>query len=513
MKKLKPKKVKMNRVRTKKKSKLHFQLKQELKEMGFELQTDKAIKFCLLLYGLICAIGYVYQLYLPYIVALVMIGTLCIPYHIYHNYKNMFDKQKWRARLEYMEQMLSSFKRHPKLLEAYQDTLTVFVKEEQETDRRMAASIRRAISIIQTGEAGEERSIYRNAVKELEREYGCHRLTTMHEYMEKVEQRGGEYKQAADILMEEHALWKTNTEKLKKEQKTKLTGIFIVTSVCICICALPAFLNNLLDGYTNNVLYQMCSTMYLALVMILLIIAENKLNNWWNFDHAFVDEDRILDNYISFQNYDIKKGKKGALPFAILFYGLAIVGMVTYNYLLVVVGIGYGIYLQRFPRIRRNALRKGTIKVLEYQYPQWMMELTLLLQTENVYVSLQQSSIQAPLIIYNEVKKLTDRLENEPDSVEPYNDFFGDLKMDNIATSMRNLYSISSLGVQEENALLRLIEHNNALMNKAEQIRGEEKINIWTVYMYLPLLIGGAKIIMDTVLLCGSMIATALQYV
>jgi hypothetical protein len=504
----------MNIIRKKLRKKVQWlHIQNEIKTMGFEIKAAMIGKVSGVFIGTTIAIGSIYRLQLIWLTVLLTVTVLCVPYYCYHRLKNQYDHSKWKTRLDYMEQMLSSFKRHPKMLEALQDTYTIFIKGEIHTKRQMAIAIQKAIYIIQSGEVGSANSIYRNAVKEIETEFGCHRLTTMHDYMEKVEQRGGEYKQAADILLSEHALWKTNMEKLKKDQATKRVGIYIITSVCVGVCALPAFLDSLTEGFTKNILYQICSMIFLIIVWLLFVIAENKLNSWWNFDCAITDEQRVLKNYQLYQGFDLKKSKKTYFIIALGCYLIAAVGLLTRTYWLAVAGIFYGVYISHYPVGRYRRLYKSVRRALEFQYPQWMMELTLLLQTENVYVSLQDSVKSAPLILRKEINRLTARLENEPDSVEPYNDFFADLNMDNISTSMRNLYSIDSLGIQEESTLLHLIEHNNELLNKAEQIKGQERINVWTVYMYLPLLSSGVKIIMDTLLLCAAIISSALKAV
>lgn len=58
---------------------------------------------------------------------------------------------------------------------------------------------------------------------------------------------------------------------------------------------------------------------------------------------------------------------------------------------------------------------------------QWFMQMSLLLQHNNVHVSLAKSMKNAPVIIQKELEKLMERLEQNPDSIESYGSFLRNL--------------------------------------------------------------------------------------
>ena len=90
----------------------------------------------------------------------------------------------------YIHQMIYSFERQPKILTALEDTLKV-------TDHKMKNCI---IAAIQEMQYGTTKDVYRMALKNIEKEYACSRITTLHTFLTQVEEKGGEYKSSLEIL-------------------------------------------------------------------------------------------------------------------------------------------------------------------------------------------------------------------------------------------------------------------------------------------------------------------------
>lgn len=123
------------------------------------------------------------------------------------------ERKRERKRFEdvssYMEQMLASFYRTPKILSALEDTKRIFEGDRERTARaersaksgrilkrrndgesdEMYPAIEAAIYQIRTGTEGGE--IYRKALGEIEKSYGCRRLYRIHDFMIRVEKNGG----------------------------------------------------------------------------------------------------------------------------------------------------------------------------------------------------------------------------------------------------------------------------------------------------------------------------------
>jgi hypothetical protein len=484
-------------------------LKAEIEKMGYALEGGVIAKTALILYLGTALIVYFYQLQLPYLMTLLLIATLSFPYRILSYYKNQYEKKKYFDLTVYLEQMLYSFKRHPKILDALKDTKTVFV------GGQMQGLIEQAIAMIQKG-AGQ--NLYQDALGIVETEYGCQRLRTLHRFLAKVEQRGGRYKQTADLLLNDLERWKTSNGLLDKEKKGRRQAILIVIAATFIICGVLTSVYGAMAAVavTNKSMYQVVCVIFVSINLLLWLISADKLGGSWEFKETMVAEETTLKEYELLQAYDLAAAQKKAKLFALIPGAMTIIGIVLRSIPLILFG-AYGTYfLLMSPKSRLEGAKKKVAKEIQKVFPQWLMELTLLLQTENVPVSLYQSLTQVPAIMHREIELLLAEIDRAPNRIEPYHAFFQVLHMEDVITSMKILYSISAFDNMEggtESPIANLIQRNGIMMSKAEQMGGQEKLAIWTGLTYLPMAGGGIKIIMDMVLLVGSLLTVVGQIV
>ena len=156
-------------------------LKTEIHRCGYEFSVGKYLQFLLLCYFGLIVFLFIFKLHLEFIIGIILIVTLFLPSVFFFNYWNIHEQKKFEEITSYMEQLLYSFKRQPKILNALQDTLLLFQDEENETLR---IAIEKAINHIKNGTA--TRNIYEEAFAFIEEEYGCKRLYKIHNFLIKV---------------------------------------------------------------------------------------------------------------------------------------------------------------------------------------------------------------------------------------------------------------------------------------------------------------------------------------
>lgn len=477
-------------------------LKEEITRMGYRLNRGVIIKALVFLYGSVICISFFYQLKLSYAFFLIFMSTLSVPYHIYYTYKNQYQKKKYMDLLVYMEQMLYSFKRHPKILDALTDTSFVFAEGE------MKRVILRAREMIL---AGKEKNLYQEALTLIEKEYNCRRIQTMHSFFTRVEQRGGRYKQTADLLLDDRHRWKKSLEMLEKEKQGKKRAIDFVLVSTFFICGIMISIFSALEGLhvVDSHIYQAVSVLFILGNLFLWLISSVKLSQIWVFSVITRREEAIAEEYKLLQEFNMKKARKLMYKLFILPVCFLLAGCILRKPLLIILGLFYFIYLLLRPGYRMKSARKRVVHELQIIFPQWLMELTLLLQTENVYVALAQSMEDAPMILKQEIRRLLEGIDESPNSLSPYHDFFYDLHIEDISTCMKILYSISAFDSQtDESPIHNLIQRNYIMMNKSEQTSGEDKLAVWTMVSYFPMAAGGIKIIMDMILLIASLVTS-----
>lgn len=84
------------------------------------------------------------------------------------------------------------------------------------------------------------------------------------------------------------------------------------------------------------------------------------------------------------------------------------------------------------PSMRYNSMRKSLVSEIEKVYPDWLLELSLLLQTKNLNVALEETIKTAPLVIKKELKTLAEEIAKDPTSMEPYANFLNDIPVPSI---------------------------------------------------------------------------------
>lgn len=477
-------------------------LKEEIEKMGYELGRGTLLKACAILLIAAGVLSYLYFLKIPFILTLMGIGLLSVPSYVYHDFKNKYEKKKYLDLTVYMEQMLYSFKRHPKILDALQDTKQVF------TEGSMQDVIVQAIARIQDG-TGEE--LYKNSLKIIENEYGCRRLSMLHNFLIQVEERGGEYKQTADLMLDDRERWKTNVELQDAEKKGRKKAINIVLVGILGICLVLVKMFSSLKGIqvVDYSLYQISTTIFLLFSGGIWLTASNRLGESWEFGEKDLDEEKLEKEYELIQTFDLKAAERKARRYACIPALALVVGFILKSIPIIVVGAYFIFFFLTSPKGRLRSAKKKVIREIKKIFPQWLMELTLLLQVENVYVSLSRSMENAPKIMKGEIELLLKGLDQDPNSMEPFHNFFNILHIEDVNTCMKILYSISAFDAHSENSpLTGLVERNNVMMNKAEKMISEDKLSIWTSIAYLPMAIGGIKIILDMVLLIASLLGS-----
>ena len=103
-----------------------------------------------------------------------------------------------------------------------------------------------------------------------------------------------------------------------------------------------------------------------------------------------------------------------------------------------------------------------------------------------------------------ELSKLQDSIEKNPDALEPYINFFKILQIPDIMTAMKMLYAMAQFGAEDSQEQIRaLVDRNTEIMDKAERMRMEDHLAGITFAMLLPMITGVIVMLTDLVLVMG----------
>lgn len=467
----------------------------EIRRYGETFSVWKYVQYFLALYGTVLVLSWGFRLKLPGVVFLLAAVTCLVPGIFLMVYRERYEERKFQDAASYIEQLLYSFKRRAKILNALEDTLLLFEKD----GGRMYGGIFQAIRYIQTAEAGE--NIYREALGFIEREYGCERLYQVHDFLVEAEQAGGDFTKSADILLQDRRLWVDRVMELKREKQNVKIKITIGIGLSFLICGMTVAMLPKEFGITENVVSQVVTVGTVFVNLLIWYLAQSGLSRSLLETEENQDFEEVKGRYEFVMHREMSREKRkyfflasGLLPMMI-FFGLA--GKMTEAWVTVLL---MAVIITQ-PGRRYKAAIKRVTKAVEKAFPNWLMSMSLRLQTDNVHVSLAKSIPQAPVILREELGNLLEGIEREPDSAEPYLGFMERVSLPDVKSAMKVLYSMAEFGAMDiGDQIGPLVERGAVMMDKAERMKAEDYIAGISFLVLLPMITGVLKMLADLAL-------------
>ncbi len=440
---------------------------------------------------LMAAVGIGYQLSFPFILIVAATGFFLTQNAILAFCRNRYENQKIEDVASYIEQMLYSFRRNSKILASLQDTVTIFDEGE------MKDTIQAAIDyIIQTSTTG---NIYEEALEIIREKYDCRRVRSLHRFLVKVEGVGGDHEIGVQALINDRRMWLERLDEYKKEKSAVLKEIIISSLFSSVICAITMYMLPSHVGSMKHIISRISSSIYIIINQF--TVAATLKNTVFYLNDTYTEEEEraLLTKFRWFKTWDKKvETKKGRNP-AIMMVGIGVVALFMGYWWMMLICLAlaaFAYFLQ--PITKYNSTRKSITREIEKAYPDWLLELSLLLQTENLHVALEKTLDTAPMILQDDLIQLGDDIASYPTEVFPYTNFLHDINVSNIHSSMKLLYSIATYGSEEEEKqIAELIERNGSLMNKAEQVKNTDRLSKVYIYKFIPMAGSALKLISD----------------
>lgn len=425
------------------------------------------------------------------ILILLTIVLLFIPKLILNTYREMYEQKKFIDVGNYLEQMLYSFRRKSKIISALEETLILF------PDGIMGERIEKTLEHVTILET--EGDLYQEAFSIMESEYESDIVKRIHDFMIRVEVSGGEHVDSADILIQDRNKWVgrvLRTQKEKQLVKRNVT-IGIVLSLIVVVGTVFMVPSDLVNRETN-LLSQISCLVTLGTNFFLWIFVQSKMTGSWIQSEQTVKDEVVMGYYNKLKNpREINKVINNIVVSGIiLICGYMVI--ITNQILWFLVGF-IAIYLissnpKRVYRLNQRNLKRE----VEKAFPDWMMSLSLLLQTENVQGAIYQSIRYAPNVLKPELEIMQDKIEQQPTSIEPYLEFFEILNIADIQSSMRMLYAMSQSGGEEMSKQINaLVERNSDLLDQSEKMKTDDYLAGMSICVLIPMLIGCGKMLVD----------------
>ena len=479
-------------------------LQTEVNRYGYNFSIKKFYLSIFVAMAVAIGVGILFKLAIPYILFVFLICMLCLPSLLLTSYKNMYESKRFHDISNYMEQLLYSFRRKKKILTSLEDVLVAFDSD----NGTMSKLIKEAINYIKTSDSDGD--IYREALDIIENEYSNSRLRNLHNFLIAVERNGGDVENPVDLLLNERSMWDERVHGFQKERNAVKRNIIlsICCSLLLCFFILYILSMNRLEPLKmpQNIVVQISSTFVIVASVLLYTKVVNKLSQSWLKRENKSSDYQILKDYFYVVNYNKAKEWKSAILWTAITSPIWIFGLIFSKALLTILGAAISLFCLFSPVITFNLSKKSTVKEIEKAFPQWLMELALILQDNNVQVGISKTVGTAPIVLRPELEKMVKAFETDTNSILPYTQFLKDFDLPEIKSATRMLYSITTTGTGNiDEQITGLIRRQNVLIDKAEKINNEESLAGFSIWTMLPMLFCIVKSMMDMTVLVFSL--------
>lgn len=456
-------------------------LQRQIDSYGYSFSMGKYSVFLLVSVAFAVGCGMLFSLRWYLILPIVLACAMALPFLILDGYKQMYEHKQFLDVSDYMEQILYSFRLNQKILLSLKDTRTLF------PEGRMYEVLGEAVHYIEAGRYHKE--LYREALEIIERAYPAKRLCAIHEYLRTVEGNGGSCEEGIDLLIQDKAVWADNVMLLQEDKKAARMRVFLSIVVTMMLAVIFHMVyRSMPEQYTivYHPVTQIATTVYLILNIVIFRKANRQIAKSWIVPEE-EDEEKLSGYYRMISDYDQKKEAKKSVILAMPAFGAAVLTCLIRQPVVAAVAAGMGILLLNQHRIGYRIAYDKVVREINRVFPGWLMEMALLLQGNNVQVSIEKTIDHAPAILREDLQQLSDSLKRTPDVIEPYLEFLGMFELSAVLSSMKMLYAISESGNGDAQSQIRiLVQRNSKMMDKAEKLSNEKSLASVNGIFYLP---------------------------
>ena len=452
-------------------------LQKEVHAFGYNFYWKTYFLTILCMLSLIIAVSIFFQMRMRYILIVIAASLGMLPVLIINMYKRMYEQKRFSDVVDYMEQILYSFEKEHKILKALKECRDAI------PEGRMKQAVSDAVSYIEYGGKMNGENLYGDALQMIEKRYYCSRLHMVHELLISAEERGGAMEQSANLMIEDIEVWKRQVYGLQKNKKAYHIDCILSIIMAAFVCGLDMYIMNSVKSMTyveNDIsifgitAVQVTSFIFMLLCLFTFYKSSKRLAEDW-MEQIGKKEKTLNNSYEYVMKYDAAREGKKSIFMAIPFLAIAILSCFKISKILGIVFAGIGCFLLVQHKFNYNMSKKEVEKALYKMFSAWMMDMALLLQTNNVQVAVAKSTTRAEGILKEELDMLLKRITDEPEDVKAYLQFCENFNVPEIATCMKMLYSISVSGTGNAGEqIANLIGHVHRMQEKEAELQNEE---------------------------------------
>lgn len=461
---------------------MYQRIKKKIIAYGYEYSFTDYLKYTLLTMVGIGLAGYIYGLWWKWLAALVIVGIFVFPVVVISQYQYMYEQQRFQDAVGYLEQMIYAFQKHPKILNALRDV-------EETVTGNMRRQVHKAIAYLEKGQY--EKNLYQEALRPIEEMYGSERMIVLHRFLEEVEEKGGLYQKALELLLEDIKAWNIRTYQFQKKRKVVKNNITLSIGLSLIVCLTTTKMFPEEFAIQNHGIYQIMTFVFLLFMMLLYGVVQSKMSGTW------MEPNEECKEHAGKKRKQIYPFKMERIFLPVLSICILYGVVIKNNAVCIVSALAFMIVFTQ-PKRSIRAARMRAIREIRKKFPYWMRNLSLSLQRENVQVAISNSVETAPDILKEPLYKMVADLEKDPVSIQPYTLFLKEYNLPEISSAMKMLYALNMSGKEElVNQMDSLVERNTKLLAQGEEMKEEDHIAVIGFSVAIPMIFSLIKLVTD----------------
>ena len=457
-------------------------IREKFKEynMAYDKKFPLMMIAALLAFGALCC--YAFSLKLPYIIAVEIAAVLFSLPLLFAMLEERNEHRKFDDINSYMRQFISGMILHKRINAALEDTAVTFV------DGQMHETLSRMLMHIRS--AKDPRTAERQAFMYMEKTYPNTQSGMIHDFALRVEARGGDFEDEMDMLNKKREKWEKRTEHCQNQMKVTVYASLILYAAMILVCAFVQHAMPEQLSIIDSTMSQFSETLLIILFYVFAIMVERHLaKGWMRGEDTMDDKDakEALD-YLELFNPKQERIKGIIAGTAALAMTVALFFM-TKNIYITVAAIIITIAAFNLHNIMKMMVLNKVKQNMRVAVPRWLFDVCLLMQKNNITVSVTESIRTAPPILKRDIVKFLNKLKKSPADVTPYLEFLDQYNIPNVRTTMRMLVSIQNGAAGDSKTqMAQLVEHNMNMLDEIDATNMEFRNAATVKYNIYPMI-------------------------
>ena len=395
----------------------------------------------------------------------------------------------------YMEQMEGSYRQKKNIREALVDTEELFKQGD------MKEALKQAVAEFTEENTGADTA--KNALHIIEKSYGCEQMELFHDFLLKNTAQGGDCEEPIELIEKRRNAWVSATEQCRSKKKSMLFSVVISFVILFAVSeAMVLFL----PEEMNIMMLPVERGLVVLNVLFLLLLARGVLKKNatdWLVSSSQRDKNKINRDYMELEQWNIKKERITSLKWSVFPMAVTVIAyFLTSSFVCFAVGFPIVFLFLNQHILNRYLLKKRLKREIERDYPKWLLSVILFMQKESVQGAILKSIEDAPNVLAYPLEQFRKTIQEKPGESDAYFQFLMDYDVPKVHESMKILYSISKgLGGDQEKQMYQIIDKNNAMTIRREEIKNDNRIAGMMGYLFYPIFPTGFKMVADLVLI------------